>query len=990
MEPVAKALFGITTLVLLLLLLSSDIAFSHDPKIDPELYAALDSDQPVVILVYLVDQPAGALTQPIQERYQPELERLRVRLVETGPRLEPRVRTRAEEEAAVRQLRPPAAEELAQRQAILTEMETVQQRMRGEMVAAIQARVASGQEVLGQFITAGGGEVIYRYCVMNALAARVPGVRIRDIAARSDVAYVGASGGNSFFLDNSADAIRAFTWWDNGQHGAGRVGIIDTGINAGHQALNTHAFIYDVFHDTAQQEDSYYNDDPNNPNDLVGHGTHVAGVVASADQNHVYQGVAYGLPTIVNAKAGYRRMGDRPADMKDADAMAAADWAVATGGANTLNCSFGKVIATDYDDNAAFYDGFVYGLAIPVCAAAGNSGPNTYKIASPSLGYNVISVAAMDDKNTSPRGDDTIADFSSRGPTKGGRKKPDLAAPGAGIRSCNYTGNDFVEKSGTSQATPHVTGALHLLFGAGVYDAKVCKAILINTAEDLGNPGWDEAYGWGYVDLQHAFTHRDDWHTGSIAPGGLAFYQGFGMINGDKATLVWPKRVGYNGSNYPTVMYNLSDLDLYLYDGNTNSGIDWSLSSVDNVEQVAARANYDRVVIKVRAYSTSFDGVSQEPYAIATEELFSPVNPPALVLTPWSTNPQYANPGSTITLGYDVRNTGGLRAFSVELWVDLPPGWGALPSRNVGTLEPEASASVSWQVYVADSGAHALTINVCSVSYEETYVTLAQHWLNSLCVYLPLALRSYAAGGLRGPVAPATSMPEGYPPPAASPTPAAPVPLAATATSGAYPPPPATPTSTPRPPKPTPTPLPTYTPAVTNTPTRTPTRTPTQTPTPAETPTHTPTRTPTRTPTPTPTCVPGAHDDGAATYYGTWMIRYAGGAYGGSFHENTRNSWARTQFSFVGNCITWITARGPTYGQAQVWIDGQLVGTVNNYAAQIQYQVQHIYTVSYGCHTIEIWPCGESDEPRAGVSAPTRPSLGYDRIVVDGFIVGCP
>lgn len=194
MKQAAKGLFGITTLVLLLLLMSSDIAFSHDPKIAPELYAVLDSDQPTVIVVYLVDQPAGALTQPIWERYQPELERLRVRLAEASPRLEShRVLTRAEEEEAVRQLRPPIAGELAQRQTILSEMETVQQRMRGEMIVAIQARVASGQDDLNQSITVRGGEVIYRYYVMNALGARAPGVRIWELTAWPDVAYVDAS-----------------------------------------------------------------------------------------------------------------------------------------------------------------------------------------------------------------------------------------------------------------------------------------------------------------------------------------------------------------------------------------------------------------------------------------------------------------------------------------------------------------------------------------------------------------------------------------------------------------------------------------------------------------------------------------------------------------------------------------------------------------------------------------------------------------------------
>lgn len=119
-----------------------------------------------------------------------------------------------------------------------------------------------------------------------------------------------------------------------------------------------------------------------------------------------------------------------------------------------------------------------------------------------------------------------------------------------------------------------------------------------------------------------------------------------------------------------------------------------------------------------------------------------------------------------------------------------------------------------------------------------------------------------------------------------------------------------------------------------------------------------PTATPTRTPTQTPTCTPGTYDDNQATYYGTWYTRFAGGAYGGSFHENAQKSyrppWAR--FSFVDNSITWITAQGPAYGEAGVWISDQLVDTVNNYAPQTQYQVHHTYAMSPGSHTILIRP----------------------------------
>ncbi|HEL4830652.1 TPA: autotransporter domain-containing protein [Stenotrophomonas maltophilia] len=64
---------------------------------------------------------------------------------------------------------------------------------------------------------------------------------------------------------------------------------------------------------------------------------------------------------------------------------------------------------------------------------------------------------------------------------------------------------DYVKKSGTSMAAPHITGALGLLFERFPYlnNAQV-RDVLLTTARDLGDPGVDEIYGWGMVDLRKA------------------------------------------------------------------------------------------------------------------------------------------------------------------------------------------------------------------------------------------------------------------------------------------------------------------------------------------------------------------------------------------------------------------------------------------------------------------------------------------------------
>ena len=94
--------------------------------------------------------------------------------------------------------------------------------------------------------------------------------------------------------------------------------------------------------------------------------------------------------------------------------------------------------------------------------SGGNKGPDLQTVTSPGIAYNAISVGSVNTNETPSRGDDFVADSSSRGPTIGGRFKPDLVAPGEVIISTDFPSHGFVGKSGTS-----VMSHLHCRNGSG-------------------------------------------------------------------------------------------------------------------------------------------------------------------------------------------------------------------------------------------------------------------------------------------------------------------------------------------------------------------------------------------------------------------------------------------------------------------------------------------------------------------------------------------
>jgi|GEM_PF-3130567 len=384
-------------------------------------------------------------------------------------------------------------------------------------------------------------EEYHAFWIVNAVHVKARPEAIEAVAARREVGHVipdmklhpprpvpgssKAAAPDSRGVEWGVSRIRADDVWnDFGYKGDGViVCIIDTGVDGAHDALLGQW----VGQGSGTRGRAWF--DPwgiyTFPIDDEGHGTGVAGIICGEDGDNKIgvapeaRWIAANLYEVQNGEiVGGSALalqclnwacdpdGD-PATIDDVPHVVNNSWGAGNPGVGY--CGRGDPWWGPLEEAIVNLEG----AGSMVVFSAGNEGDGASTTHWPASScWDATTVFAVGATNSG----DNIAGFSSRGPSTcacaGGLDiKPEVSAPGEGIRSARVDGGYESGLDGTSFAAPHVTGALAILRGAFL-DAHPTelKTALMSSAVDLGDAGEDNDYGWGRIDVYEAYFSVSD------------------------------------------------------------------------------------------------------------------------------------------------------------------------------------------------------------------------------------------------------------------------------------------------------------------------------------------------------------------------------------------------------------------------------------------------------------------------------------------------
>lgn len=342
-----------------------------------------------------------------------------------------------------------------------------------------------------------------RLPALDAQVALVADTMLESLAARADVVSIGLDRRVHGTLERTSATVGAGQVRDElGVDGAGvGVAIIDSGVANWHDDLGTDRVVHFADFVTHMRQ----------PHDDYGHGTHVAGIIAGTgyDSGGARRGLAPGASLVV------LKVLDGAGDGYISNVIAAIDYVIEHRmrfNIRVLNLSVAAGVYESYGkDPFTLAARRAVDAGIVVVTSAGNLGRSETGqiqrggITAPGNAPWVLTVGATNHQRTAARTDDTLAAFSSRGPTNIDRAmKPDVVAPGVGIASLAAGGSTiynlnpaarltgtidtattpYLSMTGTSMAAPVVAGTVALMLQANPdLTPNLVKAVIQYTAE---------------------------------------------------------------------------------------------------------------------------------------------------------------------------------------------------------------------------------------------------------------------------------------------------------------------------------------------------------------------------------------------------------------------------------------------------------------------------------------------------------------------------
>ena len=378
----------------------------------------------------------------------------------------------------------------------------------GRSLVVVRAANASALSSILASLPLLGGRVVRRLPIIDAAAidlanSALPIVAANPLVLRLSLDRVVAGAMERTGATVGATAIRQQLGYDGSGVG---VAIIDSGVTSWHDDLADPATAgqrVDRFVDLVNGREAAYDD--------YGHGTHVSGIIAGNgfDSGGARSGIAPGAHLIV------LKVLDDAGRGRISDVIAALDYVLTNNAAlniRIVNLSVATGVYESYNsDPLTLAAQRLVTAGIVVVAAAGNNGRSAQGttqyagVTAPGNAPWVLTVGASSHMGTVDRADDTVAVFSSRGPSAiDYTAKPDLVAPGVGIESLSDPGGrlyatgaplllngtvptsylPYMSLSGTSMAAPVATGTIALMLQANpALTPNAVKAILQYTAQ---------------------------------------------------------------------------------------------------------------------------------------------------------------------------------------------------------------------------------------------------------------------------------------------------------------------------------------------------------------------------------------------------------------------------------------------------------------------------------------------------------------------------